>query len=152
MINRPTSSWLIFLSFLAQSCNATITIPEETQKLVARSEFIGQVKITSGETLTLEQDGQTLDCGYKFIAEVTDALKGDASSKEFISEGTLEIGHDYLIYLTAGDPDGGTIISTNSSMADDLGRAQSERTLCESKYAFLKSISSETSEFTSRQY
>lgn len=139
---------VIPLCVLSQSAGATTIMAMRAEELIPISEFVGRVTITRGEWLSLERDGTPLSCGYKFGAQVVDVLKGNELQKEFVSEERMEIGSDYLIYMTSDRSAGPVMLSTNSAMLDTLEQEKSDKAFCEENFPLPRAPALTSSKFT----
>jgi hypothetical protein len=124
------------LCTLTLSVGATRVMPTTPDKMIPGSEFVGRVEIVKSERLFLERDQRLKSCGYKYVADVVEVLKGDEAQKEFVSEDPLTIGLDYFVYLSSEDSGASLVMSTNSPMLGMLEEERSNRVLCKEKYPY----------------
>lgn len=135
--------WCLF----GQNAYATTISAMTAEELVPISEFVGRIEIVRGERLFLEKDGKRINCGYKLVADVVEALKGNEAQKEFVSNSSLELGADYLVYLSSMSSGAPVVLSTNSFMIGSLEEERNERAMCMDSFPFPRSPDLTSSKF-----
>jgi len=138
-MSRSIGIIALLLCVFGQNAYATTIRSMTAEELVPISEFVGRVEIVRGERLLLEEDGKRINCGYKLVADVVETLKGNEAQKEFVSESPLELGSDYLVYLSSTSSGAPVVLSTNSFMIGSLEEERNERAMCMVRFPFPRS-------------
>jgi len=138
-MSRSIGIIALLLCVFRQNAYATTIRAMTAEELVPISEFVGRIEIVRGERLFLEEDGKRINCGYKLVADVVETLKGNEAQKEFVSESPLELGSDYLVYLSSTSSGAPVVLSTNSFMIGSLEEERNERAMCMARFPFPRS-------------
>ncbi len=140
---------IIFLPLCWNEISAHTFRPKSTGEILEKTVVIAVVQIVEGRLVTVDYKDESKDCGFIYVANVEDNLLGDQGSIEFFAERSLQIGREYVIFLTEGDTAGQDMTSTNSMMWPAIKESMEIRELCEARYSGLKAIRGLTSEFKS---
>lgn len=151
-MSRSIGIIALFLCVFGHSAYATTIRAMTAEELVPISEFVGRIEIVSGERLLLEEHGERIDCGYKLVADVVEALKGNEAQKVFVSESPLELGSDYLVYLSSVSLGAPVVMSTNWLMIGALEEERNERAMCMESFPFPRSPVLTSSKFETYLY
>jgi hypothetical protein len=140
---------IIFLPLCWNEISAHTFRPKSTGEILEKTVVIAVVQIVEGRLVTVDYKDESKDCGFIYVANVEDNLLGDKGSIEFFAERSLQIGRDYVIFLTEGDTAGQYMTSVHSMMWPAIKESMEIRELCEASYSGLKAIRGLTSEFKS---
>lgn len=146
----PVIAITLFAVFWALA-DATTTRPISRSEIIAKSEFIGVVRVTTGRAVDLLRNGEEVRCGGVYRASVLDGLLGDEASIEFFADESLRIGERYVVFLTRGDRSSQKILTTNSAFLPFLERNAEIAEACDGTYRGLKAIAGYTSAFLHRR-